>query len=60
MKSALLIAFIVVFFPSCGRNNNCRNKETMRVQCRAVNTPNYGYQYAQEMCNRSYSADSCY
>lgn len=61
MKSALLIAFIVVLFPSCGKNNNtCKNRETARLECRAVNQPNYGYQYAQEMCDRSYTSDRCY
>jgi hypothetical protein len=61
MKSALLIAFIVAFFPSCGRNNNsCRSRENMRIECRAVNQPNYGYTYSQRMCDETYSADRCY
>lgn len=60
MKSALLIAFIVVFFPSCGKDTNCKSREHMTLQCRAINQPTYGYQYAQEMCNRDYSVDRCY
>lgn len=62
MKTFFVLAFIVVFFSSCGRrdNNNCRNKESMRIECRAVNQPTYGYQYSQEMCDRSYNSDRCY
>ena len=61
MKTFFVLAFVVVFFPSCGRkDNNCRNKESMRLECRAVNQPTYGYGYAQEMCDRSYNSDRCY
>jgi hypothetical protein len=61
MKSALTLIVMVLLFTSCGKNSdNCRNRETMRVECQARNTPNYGYPYAQEMCDRSYSLDKCY
>lgn len=59
MKLATLI-FMAIFFFSCGKDNNCKNRETARLECRAVNQPSYGYQYAQEMCDRSYTADRCY
>jgi hypothetical protein len=61
MKTFFVLAFIVVFFPSCGRDENtCKNKETMRLECRAVNQPAYGYGYAREVCDRSYDLDRCY
>lgn len=59
MKLATL-TFMILFFYSCGKDNNCKNRETARLECRAVNQPSYGYQYAQEMCDRSYTADRCY
>lgn len=63
MKSLLIILLLCTF--ACGRkntsgNSSCRNKESMRIECRAINQPNYGYGYAQEMCNRTYSSDRCY
>jgi hypothetical protein len=61
MKSALMLTLMVIVFSSCGRNSEtCRNRETMRVECQARNIPTYGYPYAQEMCDRSYSAERCY
>jgi hypothetical protein len=65
MRKILIVLFMTLMLPtiqSCGRNNsnNCRNKETMRIECRAVNQPTYGYGYAQEMCDRSYNSDRCY
>lgn len=61
MKSALTLIVMVIVFTSCGKNSDtCKNKETARIECRAVHTPNYGYQYAQEMCDRSFTADRCY
>lgn len=64
MKILLILAMIQLL-PSCGRNNtsgksSCRNKESMRIECRAINQPTYGYGYTQEMCNRTYSSDRCY
>lgn len=60
MKLAMLTLLVLVV--SCGRRNSseCRNKESMRLECQIVNTPTYGRPYAQEMCNRTYSADRCY
>lgn len=58
MKSALLVFALLLV--SCGKDNNCKNRETARLECRATHAPNYGWQYAQEMCNRSYSSDRCY
>lgn len=60
MKSAFLLFIMCLVFFSCGKDNNCRSREHMALQCRAVNQPTYGYQYAQEMCNRDYSVDRCY
>lgn len=60
MKSALTLLAMVIIFTSCGKDNNCKNRETMRVECQARHIPNYGYQYAVEMCDRSYSSDRCY
>lgn len=61
MKSALTLLVMVIVFTSCGRNNNtCRSQESMRIECRAVNQPTYGYGYAQRMCDETYSADRCY
>ena len=61
MKSALTLLAMVIIFSSCGKKQEtCNNRETMRIECQARHIPNYGYQYAVEMCNRSYSADRCY
>lgn len=61
MKSALLLLVMVILLPSCGKDSNrCKNKESARLECRAVNQPTYGYHYAQEMCDRSYQMDRCY
>ena len=61
MKSALTLLAMVIVFTSCGKDkDSCRNRETMRIECQAQNIPNYGYPYAREMCDRSYSADRCY
>lgn len=62
MKQALILIFMITMLPSCGKkeDTSCKNRETARLECRAVHTPNYGYQYAQEMCDRSYSAERCY
>lgn len=60
MKSALLLLIMVIVFNSCGKKNTCESREHMEYNCRVINQPNYGYQYAQEMCARSYSADKCY
>lgn len=61
MKSAITLLFMFCLLQSCGKNSEtCRNRETMRVECQARNIPTYGYPYAQEMCDRSYSAERCY
>lgn len=60
MKNTIILLFCIIFFPSCGKNNTCRNRETARLECRAVNQPNYGYNYSQRMCDETYSADRCY
>ena len=61
MKQATLLLMMVIVFSSCGKDrDNCKNRETMRIECQAQNIPNYGYPYAREMCDRSYSADRCY
>jgi hypothetical protein len=40
MKSAIVLVVMVIVFSSCGRNSDtCRNRETMRLECRAVNQP---------------------
>lgn len=59
MKILLILAIAVTV--SCGRKDrSCRTKKTMVYQCQAQNTPNYGYQYAVDMCNRTYTANTCY
>lgn len=62
MKLALLILGISII--SCGKKDDndgtCKNKETARIECRVVHSPNYGDAYAREMCNRTYSSDRCY
>lgn len=61
MKQATLLLMMTIVFYSCGKDkDSCRNRETMRIECQAQNIPNYGYPYAREMCDRSYSADRCY
>ena len=59
MKMLLILLMIV----SCGKRSNtddCRTRERAMMECQVVNTPNYGRYYAQEMCNRTYSAERCY
>jgi hypothetical protein len=52
---------ILTLLVSCGKDRRtCRTKEQMTVTCQAQNTPNYGYQYATEMCKRTYSTNTCY
>lgn len=61
MKLAIVILLGIVV--SCGRNtsgDNCRNKEHMRIVCVNERTPNYGYQYSVDSCNKEYSYDRCY
>lgn len=62
MKSALLLFIMFCLLQSCGRNTSgeCRSRESMRLECRAVNQQPYGYQYSQRMCDETYSADRCY
>jgi hypothetical protein len=65
MKQAILLLGVVIILLSCGRRNNssdrqCRSRESMKLECQVVNTPNYGRPYAQEMCNRTYTTDKCY
>lgn len=57
MRTILLLLIL----SSCGklRDNDCRSREHMRLECRATNYNNYGH-YAHEMCDRSYQADRCY
>lgn len=57
MRTILLLLVL----SSCGklRDNECRSKEHMRLECRATNQHRYG-PYAIEMCDRSYQADRCY
>jgi hypothetical protein len=60
MKSLMILLVFTVI--ACGRINNgndCRDRETVKVECEVVNTPHYGQTYAQEMCNRSYQANKC-
>ncbi len=61
MKILLILAMISLL-PSCGKRmeDECRSRESMVVNCQATNAPNYGNQYAREMCNRQYSSDRCY
>jgi hypothetical protein len=58
----LMVLAITVLGISCGRRdtNECRNKESMRMECQVVNTPTYGGQYARELCARNYSTERCY
>lgn len=59
MKLAIVV--LLGLLVSCGRNDNsCRSQESMRIECRAVNQPTYGYSYSQRMCDETYSADRCY
>jgi hypothetical protein len=61
MKILLILATVILV--SCGRrddDNDCRSKEQMRIECSAQLIPNHGYNYAVEVCNRSYSADRCW
>ena len=59
MKSAMLIVLLCVF--ACGKKEDtCRSRESMRIECQAQNAPHYGQPYTNEMCNRSYYADRCY
>ena len=61
MKSALTLLVMLILFTSCGKKSeDCKSRETMRIECQARSIPNYGYPYAQEMCNRTYSSDRCY
>jgi hypothetical protein len=63
MKSLLILIVLCATLPSCGKkskDNSCKSRETVQLECRTVNQPNYGYHYAQEMCNRTYTADKCY
>jgi hypothetical protein len=59
MKAFLLLGILLLI--SCGRfrEDDCRSREHMRLECRATNHNNYGH-YAHEMCDRSYQADRCY
>lgn len=52
----------IVLLTSCGRDNTneCRSRESVRLECTTRHTPNYGYTYAQEMCDRSYNAERCW
>ena len=58
----ITLMFMIIFFYSCGRHNGneCRSRESMRLECRAVNQQPYGYQYSQRMCDETYNADRCY
>jgi len=60
MKILLILALVALV--SCGRrdDNECRSKEHMKIECQAQQIPNYGYNQAVEICNRSYSADRCW
>lgn len=60
MKGLMIVIFFLCI--ACGKNrsNECKSKEHMQLECQTVNTPSYGYPYAKEMCNRSYSSDRCY
>ena len=63
MKIVLMLALIITL-PSCGKRNSstseCRNREYMRMTCTTQHTPNYGYGYAVDMCNRTYTVERCY
>lgn len=60
----ILLLFIVLV--SCGKRdhnhsgNNCRSRESLIAECRAVNTPIYGRHYARDLCLRTHLSDECY
>jgi hypothetical protein len=56
------ILFIVLILASCGKRkeNDCRSSEEMILECQASNTPNYGWNYSREMCNRQYKYKRCW
>lgn len=58
----ITLAIIVTSIISCGRRekNECRSRESMRLQCQVVHTPQYGRVWAQEECSRQYAMDRCY
>ena len=59
MKIFYLLALVLLV--SCGKKNEtCKNKEVMRIQCEAENTPRYGYSYSNNLCKRYYEAERCY
>lgn len=61
MKNLIILFLMCYLISACGRQDaTCRSKEHMRIQCQAQNTPNYGYPYSVEMCNRSYESDRCW
>lgn len=61
MKILIALVFLLAL-TSCGRSkdNDCNSKESMRMECQVINTPNYGTYYVRELCNRTYAADRCY
>lgn len=61
MKILMLSA--IMFLVSCGKGldgKKCRDRAQSVVTCTNNSTPNYGYPYAQRMCNEKYKQDSCY
>jgi hypothetical protein len=65
MKFTMLLALALIV--SCGKRdgndnttNECRSRERMRIVCVNERTPNYGYGYSVDSCNKEYSYDRCY
>jgi outer membrane biogenesis lipoprotein LolB len=61
MKITMMLA-VTLLLISCGkrREKECRNRESMEMQCQVENIPNYGRQYAQRVCSEQYSVEKCY
>ena len=61
LRLIVVVSLCYVALSSCARKENeCKSRESMTLECQVVHTPQYGRQYAHEECNRKYSADKCY
>jgi hypothetical protein len=63
MKKLISIIALITSTVSCGKKEEtkeCRTREEMTIRCRVENQPQYGYQYAQELCDREYHRNACY
>lgn len=58
--AAILVTLLLVY--SCGKKeeNKCKSKADEVLRCRTAMQPNYGYQYAQEHCEREYNSHRCW